>query len=122
MKDMTVKNILEQNKILFSIIYKDKKVEIIQIKDCKIIIWVNKGNIFKMDRKWFEKLSNNCSKYYTVLVDSINNQMFFIKFIEKNNWLSNSFSCCEKEEIFLGKQVLQYKSDMNKIISEIKKI
>ena len=122
MRIMTIKDILDQNKIVFSIIYKDKKAEIIQIKDCKIIIWENKGNVFKMRREWFDKLSDNCNKYYILLVDSVNNQTFFIKFIEKNNWLSSSFLCCEKEEIYLGKQVLQYKSDTNKIISEIIKI
>lgn len=39
-----------------------------------------------------------------------------------NNWLSSGFYNCDKPELYLGKQVLNYTSTLNQIISELKKM
>ena len=119
---MTIEELLKKNEIDFSVIEKSKSIQQIRIADTNVMIWINEGNVFKFKRCLFEKLENNCSQYALMLFDKNNKKYYFIKFVEKNNWLSSGFYSCDKNEIFLGKQVLNYETTLPKILAELKKL
>ena len=66
-------------------------------------------------------LQENCEKYILCLYDRKNNKYYYIKFPNKSNWLSGSFNSCGKEELFLGKQVLNNQSTIGNILVDLKK-
>lgn len=119
---MTIEELLKKNEIDYSVIEKSKPIQLIRVADTNVMIWINEGNVFKLKRSCFEILESNCSKYVVMLLDKSNKKYYYIKFQEKNNWLSSGFYSCDKSEIFIGKQVLNYESTIPKIISELKKI
>lgn len=45
---------------------------------------------------------------------------YYIKFLNKNNWLSGSLGNCDKSELFLGKQVLNNPSTIRNILTDLK--
>lgn len=117
---MTVEEMFKQKDINFEMLYKGKKVKIYSLKTENVMFWFNDNNIYKMKKGWFEVLSRK-DKYTLVLWDAEKKNYYYIKFDVKNNWLSNSFLCSDKQELFLGKQVLNYKRSLSQILSDIKK-
>lgn len=117
---MTVEEIFKQKDIVYEMIYMEKKVKIFSLKTKNIMFWLNDSNIYEMKRVWFDLLSQK-DKYALVLWDACKKSYYYIKFDGKNNWLSNSFSCCDKQELFLGKQILNYKAGLSQIIIDTKK-
>jgi hypothetical protein len=118
---MTIGELLDKNKIDNTKIKTEKGITILKIKEMNVIFWINEGNVFKMKRTWFEMLEENCKQYSLFLYDKKDNKYFYIKFQNKNNWVSSGFNNCDKSEVFLGKQVLNYPSTINKILVDLKK-
>lgn len=65
-----------------------------------------KGNQFQMDREIFEYLDANTIPYWLVLNDTIAKKHYLIVLKKENNWVKSCFIGCNKDKIFLGKQVL----------------
>ncbi len=118
---MTVNELLNKHSIKHESIFSEKGIYIFSVGSTNVLFWINEGNSFKMKRDWFEILQKNCEKYVLCLYDRKNNKYYYIKFPNKNNWLSGSFNSCEKEELFLGKQVLNNQSTMGNILVDLKK-
>ena len=100
---------------------KDKNVNIFCVGKLNVLFWINEGKSFKMKREWFEILSNNCDQYALLLFDKKGKKYYYIKFRNKNNWISGSFNNCDKNELFLGKQILNYPSTIAQVITDIQK-
>ena len=81
----------------------------------------NKTNAFKFPRELFYYLDNYKLPYTLLLEDTKERKVYFLEFKCENNWLSSSFHRCDKEELFLGKQVLNYQSNIGRIIDTILK-
>ncbi len=118
---MTVNELLNKHNIKHESILSERGIYIFSIRNTNVLFWINEGNSFKMKRKWFECLEANCEKYALCLYDRHNNKYYYIKFVNKNNWLSASFKGCDKEELFLGKQVLNNQSTIGNILADMKK-
>lgn len=118
---MTIDELLEKNELQ----YEKKKLEagimIYKIENINIMFWINEGNDFRMKRKWFEKLESNCDQYAIFGCDKVNKKFYYMKFQNKNNWLSGSFRNCSKSELHLGKQVLNYQSTISKLMVDLQK-
>ena len=118
---MTVDELLNKHNIKHESILSEKGIYIFSVGSTNVLFWINEGNSFKMKRDWFKILQENCEKYILCLYDRKNNKYYYIKFPDKSNWLSGSFNSCGKEELFLGKQVLNNQSTIGNILVDLKK-
>lgn len=118
---MTINELLDKHNIKYEKIKNDKGINLFKVGNTNVLFWINDGNAFKMKRKWFELLEENCEKYALFLYDKKSKQYYYIKFLNKNNWLSGSFDNCDKSELFLGKQVLNSPSTIGNILVDLKK-
>ena len=60
--------------------------------------------------------------YDFCLIDNSKNQLYYMKIKEPNNFIRNAFDHTEKDEIFLGKEILQNRITETDLISKIKNI
>lgn len=118
---MTIYELLDKYEIKSNKIKNDKNANIFSVGEINVLFLINNSNAFKIKREWFNALSDKCNKYALFLFDKKDKKYYFIKFMKKNNWLSGSFIDCDKDELFLGKQVLNYTSSIGKFITEMKK-
>ena len=106
---MLVMDILEENAIAYKIVDESKNLKMIKIPDRVHICYMQeKGNQFQMDREIFEYLDANTIPYWLVLNDTIAKKHYLIVLKKENNWVKSCFIGCNKNKIFLGKQVLNY--------------
>ncbi len=118
---MTINELLDKHNIKYKKIKTDKGINLFKVGNTNVLFWINDGNVFKMQRKWFELLEENCEKYALFLYDKKSKRYYYIKFLNKNNWLSGSFGNCDKPELFLGKEVLNNPSAIGNILTDLKK-
>lgn len=118
---MTIYELLDKYEIKYKNLSSEKSINIFSVGNLNVLFWINDGNVFKMKRKWMEQLSDNCVEYALFLLDKKTKKYYYVKFENKNNWLSGSFINCDKEELFLGKQILNYPSTITKFVSDMKK-
>lgn len=118
---MTITEVFDKNQINYKRVKAEKNMILYKIGEMNVMVWINDGNSFKMKKSWFEILEGDCNQYSLFLCDKKNKQYYYIKFPNKNNWLSGSFKNCDKEELFLGKQVLNYSSTITKLLIDLKR-
>lgn len=118
---MTINELLDKHNIKYEKIKAEKGISLFSVGKTNVLFWINEGNAFKMKRSWFELLEENCERYALFLYDKKAKQYYYIKFLNKNNWLSGSFNNCDKLELFLGKQVLNSPSTIGNILADLKK-
>jgi len=96
----------------------DDDIDIYKIKDkVNILHLCGKSSTFSMERDLFYYINNQQLSYALLLENVKDKKVFFIEFKNKNNWLSSSFSSSDKEELFLGKQIMNYPSSYEKVLS-----
>ena len=116
---MTIQEILIKNNINFDLIVKEKGNMILKVGELKILVNLNQGNIFKLSRKNFDVLASDGGKFALWLIDSKENKHYYLKFINKNNWLTNSFVSSSKSELNLGKEVLKKNAKISVIMEDL---
>lgn len=119
---MTINELFDKYDIKYKRLGAEKGMTLFRIGDMNVMFWMNEGNAFKMKRKWFDALEKDCDRYALFLLDKKTKTYYYLKFLNKNNWLSGSFKGCDKPELFLGKQVLNNTSTLGKIITDLSKI
>lgn len=118
---MTINELLDKHNINYKKLKAEKGISLFSVGITNVFFWISEGNAFKMKRSWFELLENSCESYALFLDDKKGKQYYYIKFLNKNNWLSGSFNNCDKSELFLGKQVLNSPSTLGNILIDLKK-
>ena len=119
---MTIFEVLDKYDICYTKIGNTMKANMFSVGNINCLFKVNKGNVFKLDRKTFDILRNDCEEYRIILFDSVNKKYYYLKLKNNNNWLSGGFDNCQKDELFLGKQVLNYQNTINSILTELKRL
>lgn len=118
---MTITELLNKYDIRHEKVKAEKGITLLKIKDTNVLFWINDSNMFKMKRQWFEILEKDCKQYILFLYDKKEKKYYYLKFLDKNNWFSSSFYGCDKPELYLGKQVLNYSKSLNQIVADLKK-
>ncbi|MGF7017745.1 hypothetical protein M2145_001502 [Lachnospiraceae bacterium PF1-21] len=99
------------------------KVAILKVNNKKMIFCMeNKDNVFVMDRDYFDYLDLNSLPYSLLLYESTRKKYYYIELSKSHNWVKACFESCEKDKIYLGKQVLNAEIDINQLRKEMKKI
>ena len=119
---MTITEVLNKYDIKHEKIKAEKGITLLRIKETNILFWINDNNVFKMKRQWFDCLEKDCKQYVLFLYDKQDKKYYYVKFINKNNWFSSNFYNCDKSELYLGKQILNYSKSLNQIIVDLKNI
>ena len=59
-----------------------------------------------MERDFFDYLDGNTIPYSVLCHDTASGKMYYIKLNKNVNWIKSCFETCDKDAIYLGKQVL----------------
>lgn len=104
---MKIEKILQEIEVDFKVIDEENNMKMIKIPNkLQICIIEQKGNQFMFERDIFEYLDSNSLPYSLLLQDITQNKYYYLHFRKKINWVKACFDGCDKDKIFLGKQVL----------------
>ncbi|MEF9939633.1 MAG: hypothetical protein RR768_05890 [Clostridium sp.] len=118
---------MEIDKIMSGIDYKiideNDDFRIYKVAGKKHILYMDsKDGSFIMERDIFEYLDGNKLPYSIVMCNTSKAQFYCIDLPKENSWVKSCFMSCDKEKIFLGKQVLNNRIDKQELVTKIKKI
>lgn len=102
-----VEKILKQEKISYKVIDEDKGYKLIKVNSKMHLFYMyNRGNQFVMERDFFNYLDGNSVPYSILCHDTSEKIFYYLKLNKNVNWIKSCFETCDKESIYLGKQVL----------------
>ena len=103
-----IENSFNNNQIPYKKLDGNENYVIYKVKSKKMLLCLKgRKNRFELERDVFDYLDMNKLDYSLLLVDG--NNLFFIELNKKNNWIKSCFESCDKDSIFLGKQVLNHR-------------
>lgn len=112
--------VLKENNIQFIEEEYDNNIYLYKIKGIINLVYMEgEVNIFSLDRDLFYYLNNQNEIYGFVFYANDNDATYFLKFKNKNNWLSRCFESSNKDSLYFGKEILNNKKDCKNIISDI---
>lgn len=120
------RNIMNLNEILIDIEYKiideDCNLKILKLWNSRHLLYMeNNNNQFEIERDYFEFLDGHNMTYSFLLYDKKNNVYYYLDLNKEHNWVKSCFETCEKERIYLGKQVLNNKISIEEIRKKLLK-
>ncbi len=118
-----IEKILKSEKIPYKLIDEDDNFKLVKINSKLHLFYLhNKGNQFLMERDFFDYLDSNTIPYSILCQDDNNGKYYYLKLNKKVNWIKSCFETCDKDEIYLGKQVLNAQITESTLRTELKKI
>ena len=107
-----IEKILNNSKVPYKLIDEDDGFKLVKVNAKHHVLYLyTKGNRFLMDRDLFDYIDGNAIPYSVLCHDTTCNKLYYIKLNKNANWIKSCFKTCDKQEIFLGKDV------MNQLIS-----
>ena len=97
-----------QEKIPYKVIDEDKGYKLIKINSKMHLFYMNsRSSQFMMERDFFDYLDGNSIPYAILCHDTSKNIFYYLKLNKKSKiGLNHVLKLCDKESIYLGKQVL----------------
>lgn len=118
-----IEKILLQEKIDYKKIDEEQNVKLFKISSKYHLLYLNsKGNQFLLNRDFFEYLDANNLPYAILLHNLKGNKYYFLELKKDYNWIKSCFASCDKDDIYLGKQVLNCFIDETSLRLKLKKI
>lgn len=103
-----IEKILKSENISYKLIDEDKGFKIVKVNGKLHILYLYcKGSKFLMERDFFDYLDGNTIPYSVLCHDTVGDKMYYIKLNKNVNWIKSCFETCDKDIIYLGKQVLK---------------
>lgn len=117
-----IEKILNSEKINYKLIDEDKGIKLVKVNSKMHILYLyGKGNKFLMERDFFDYLDGNAIPYAILCHDVSNGKMYYLKLNKDVNWMKSCFETCDKDTIYLGKQVLNAQVSESVLRAEINK-
>ena len=117
-----IEKILDKNNIAYKVIDGEGNTTIIKINGKLHMLYIhNKGNQFQVERDFFEYIDGNSIPYVILCEDDNTHVLYYLKLNKKANWVKSCFDTCDKDVIYLGKQVLNSKVTETDLIKGLKK-
>lgn len=118
-----IENILNTEKIPYRLIDNNEGFKLIKINSKHHLFYMNSRNTqFLMERDFFEYLDENSIPYSVLCHDISKNNYYYLKFKKKANWIKSYFGTCDKDSIYLGKQVLNSRVSEKELCDVLKKL
>lgn len=116
---MNIKDFI--NELNIKVIDEDYNWSIFKLGTQMHILYLeSNSNQFIMDRDLYEYLDSNSLPYSLLLYNKKSKQYFCIDIKKGHNWIKVCFDNCDKESLFLGKQIMNYPIKENEIIDLFK--
>ena len=107
----------------YKVIDEDDDFKIFKIAAKRHMLYLErKDNVFSLERDLFDYLDNNNLPYSLLLHDKSKNKYYYLDLSKGINWIRSCFNTCTKDQIYLGKQVLNNLIDEKALIEKLKKI
>ncbi len=84
-----------------------------------LLLIENSNNQFKLSRDWFDYLDFNSLPYAILLMDKAEGVLYYLSLEKKVNWVKSCFETCDKDELFLGKQILNSKISVEDLCKKL---
>lgn len=118
-----IERILKVEKIPYKLIDKDESFKLIKINSKHHIFYMSSiNNQFLMERDFFDYLDGNSIPYSILCYDASKSAYYYLKLNKKVNWIKSCFETCDKESIYLGKQVLNARVSEIELYEILKKL
>lgn len=118
-----IERILNAEKIPYKLIDEDEGFKLIKINSKHHIFYMNsRNNQFLMERDFFEYLDVNSIPYSVLCYDASKNIYYYLRLNKKVNWIKSCFETCDKDSIYLGKQVLNARVSEKELCDVLKKL
>lgn len=115
-----MEDILKKHKIAYKIIDEETNIKLLKINSKLHVLCIyNKNNKFTMERDYYEYLDGNSIPYSVFLKDTSTGRMYYLDFTRGFNWVKGCFESCDKDELFLGKQVLNSEISEVQLLSKL---
>ncbi len=115
-----VEKILDKNNVVYKVIDGEGNISILKINGKLHILYIhNKGTQFLVERDFFEYIDSNSIPYAILCEDDNTHILYYLNLNKKVNWVKSCFETCDKESIYLGKQVLNSKITESDLIKEL---
>lgn len=119
---MILQKIFKEENIDYKIIDEDVNVVLYKINSKLHILCIeSKNGQFLLHRDFFDYLNNNRLPYAIFLNDFRRKKYYYLELPKENNWIKSSFKTCQKDEIYLGKQVLNAQITLEGLKAKIQK-
>lgn len=119
---MNIEKLLEDVGLDFKLIDEEKNIKIFKIPNKLLMCFISqKGNKFLFERDIFDYLNGNPLSYCLLLEDNLQSKYYYIPLRKDVNWLKSCFEGCNKDCIFLGKQVLNSQISSDELKKTLKK-
>ncbi len=119
---MNIEKLLEEIGLVFKVIDEENGIKIIKIPTkLQICVISQKSNQFLFERDIFEYLDNNSLPYCLLLEDKLQSKYYYIPLRKEANWVKSCFEGCDKNRIYLGKQVLNSQISLHELKNVLKK-
>lgn len=120
---ITIQQILKDNSIGYKLIDEEKNRKIYKIGNIKnLLILESKDDQFQLSREWFEYLDFNKLPYSILLLNQTKEKLYYLELSKEHNWVKSCFGSCDKESIYLGKQILNNIITVDEICIKLKKV
>lgn len=118
-----IENILKKSNVEYKVIDSEGNTSIIKINGKMHMLYIhNRGNQFQVERDFFEYIDGNSIPYVILCEDDNTHILYFLKLNKNVNWVKSCFETCDKESIYLGKQVLNSKVTEDELIKMLKNV
>lgn len=103
-----IEKVLNIANIPYMVIDEGEGIKLIKVNSKIHILYLCcKGNIFLLERDFFEYIDGNSIPYAILCYDCSAMKMYYLKLNKNVNWVKSCFNTCEKDSIYLGKEVLK---------------
>lgn len=103
-----IEHYLKTNDVPYKLIDEDDDFKLVKVNSKLHILYLfRKGNKFLLERDFFDYIEGNTIPYAILCHDTSNQKLYYLKLNKKANWVKSCFETCDKESLFLGKNVLK---------------
>ena len=109
-----IEKLLMSGKVPYKLIDEDDGFKLVKVNSKLHVLYLyRKGSKFLMKRDFFDYIDGSAIPYSILCHDIPNNKLYYLKLNKNVNWVKSCFQTCDKDSLYLGKNVL------NALIGEV---
>lgn len=117
-----IEKVLNTVNIPYKVIDEDEGIKLIKVNAKIHILYMHcKGNVFLLERDYFEYIEGNSIPYAILCYDCSAMKLYYLRLNKNANWVKSCFNTCDKDSIYLGKEILKAQISENLLKKEFLK-
>ncbi len=103
-----IEKLLKRSTVLYKVIDEDDGMKLIKVNSQLHILYLfGNSNVFLMEREFFDYIDANSIPYSILCHDTSANKLYYLKLNKSTNWVKSCFNTCDKDALYLGREVLK---------------